>query len=64
MRERFITFGGEVIPAHVASAPNIIRATRKMEVVQIAGTNREIVDMEDAWECYEQPYTLYVGNGS
>jgi phage-related protein len=64
MRERFITFGGEVVPAHVASAPHIIRPARKFESVQIAGTNREIVNMEDAWECYNQTYTMYVGDGS
>ena len=62
--QRRITFGGEVIPALIASAPNIIRATRKMTIVQVAGSNREIVDMEDAWECYDQPYTLFLGNGS
>ena len=64
MRERVITFGGEVIPAHIASAPNIIRPVRKMSVVQIAGSNREIVDMEDAWDCYDQPYSMYIGDGS
>ena len=64
MSERTLTFGGTLIPAHIASAPHIIRAPRKMSVVQVAGTNREIVDMEDAWECYNQPYTLYVGDGS
>lgn len=61
---RTITFGGEPIPAHVASAPNIIRPTRKMTVVQIPGTNREVVEMEDAWETYEQHYSLFVGDGS
>ena len=64
MSERTLTFGGTVIPAHIASAPHIIRPTRKMSVVQIAGTNREIVDMQDAWECYNQPYSLYIGDGS
>lgn len=64
MSERVITFGGEVIPAHVASAPHNIRPVRKMSVVQIAGSNREIVDMEDAWECYDQPYSMFVGDGS
>lgn len=64
MSERTLTFGGTVIPAHIASAPHIIRPTRKMSVVQVAGTNREIVDMQDAWECYNQPYSLYIGDGS
>lgn len=64
MSERVITFGGDVVPAHIASAPNNIRPVRKMSVVQIAGTNREIVDMEDAWECYDQPYSMYIGDGS
>lgn len=64
MSERVITFGGEVIPAHVASTPHNIRPIRKMFVVQIAGSNREIVDMEDAWECYDQPYSMFVGDGS
>lgn len=61
---RQITFGGVAIPAKIASSPHIIRPKRKMTVTQIAGSNREIVDMEDAWECYEQPYTLFVGDGS
>lgn len=64
MPERTITFGGDVIPAHIASAPHIIRPVRKMTVTQIAGTNREIVEMEDAWECYDQTYSMYVGDGT
>ena len=64
MLERRITFGGDVIPAHIASAPHIIRPTRKMTITQIAGTNREIIEMEDAWEAYDQPYTLWVGDGT
>ena len=61
---RQITFGGEVVPAYVANAPRIIKPVRKMSVVQIAGTNREFVDMEYAWEAYDQTYTLFVGDGS
>lgn len=64
MSERTLTFGGTLIPAHIASAPNIIRPVRKMSVVQIAGTNREVVDMENAWDCYNQPYTMYLGDGT
>ena len=64
MSERTLTFGGIVIPAHIASNPHIIRPARKMTSVKVAGTNREIVDMEDAWECYNQPYSLYIGDGS
>lgn len=64
MPERTITFGGDVIPAHIASAPHYIRPVRKMTITQIAGTNREIIDMEDAWECYDQPYSMYVGDGT
>ena len=66
MREldRKITFGGEEVPALVGSTPKIIRAKRKMTKTQIAGTNREVIEMEDAWETYEQPYSLFVGNGS
>ena len=64
MPERKITFGGDEIPAHIASTPQIIRAKRKMTTTPIPGTNREVVNMEDAWECYDQPYTLYVGDGS
>lgn len=63
MHERKISFGGEVIPAHVASTPHIIRPVRKISVTQIAGSNREIVDMQNAWECYDQPYSMYVGDG-
>lgn len=62
--QRRITFGGDIVPALIASAPNIIRAERKMTIVQVAGSNREIVDMEDAWECYDQPYTVFLGDGS
>jgi len=62
--DRKITFGGELVPAFVGSTPNIIRATRKMTVTPIAGSNREYVEMEDAWNTYEQPYTMFVGNGS
>lgn len=62
--EKRITFGGEVVPAGIASTPKIIKAQRKMTVTQIAGSNKEVVEMEDAWECYDQPYNLYIGNGS
>lgn len=64
MLDRRIAFGGDVIPALVASAPKIVGATRKMTVTSIPGTNREVVDMEDAWEPYDQPFTLFVGDGS
>ena len=66
MREldRVITFGGEVIPAYVASTPHIIRPQRKVTVTPIAGSNREYVDMQDAWENYDQPYSLFLGDGS
>ena len=66
MREldRTITFGGEIIPALIASTPKIIKPARKMNVTKIAGTNREVVDMEDAWETYKQPYSLFLGNGT
>ena len=62
--KRKIAFGGEVVPAFIGTAPRIIRAQRKVTITQVAGTNREIVDMQDAWECYDQPYSLFVGNGS
>lgn len=64
MLDRKITFGGDEIPAYIASAPHIVRPTRKMEVIQIAGTSRELVEMEDAWETYDQTYRLFVGDGS
>ena len=63
MRDRVLSFGGEVIPAKIGSDPKIIRAVRKVTVTQVAGSNREIVDMQNAWECYDQPYTLYLGDG-
>ena len=62
--DRRITFGGDIIPAQIASAPRIIRPVRKITTVQIPGSNREIIDMEDAWETYEQSYSLFVGDGS
>lgn len=66
MRElnRKITFGGEDVPAYVASTPKIIRPTRKMNVTPIAGSNMELVEMEDAWNTYDQPYSLFIGDGS
>lgn len=64
MLNRQITFGGDLIPAIIASAPHIIRPARKTTVTVIPGSNRESVKMEDAWESYDQPYTLFVGDGS
>ena len=64
MLNKRITFGGDVIPAWIASAPQIVRPARKMKVTPIAGSNREVVEMEDAWESYDQPYTLFVGDGT
>ena len=61
---RKIKFGGVQVPASIAAAPVIPKPTRKTTVVQIPGTSREVVQMEDAWETYEQPYTLFVGDGS
>lgn len=61
---RRITFGGEVVPARVASTPHIIRPTRKVTTTPIPGTSREVVEMEDAWESYDQPYSVFVGDGS
>lgn len=62
--DRKITFGGETVPALIGSTPHIIRGTRKMTVTPIAGSNREQVEMEDAWNTYEQPYSMFVGDGS
>lgn len=64
MLDRRITFGGEVIPAYIGSAPKIIRATRKITTTPVPGSNREIITMEDAWEPYDQPYELFVGDGT
>ena len=64
MPEKYITFGGDQIPAHIAETPKRIKPKRKMTVVQIPGTNREVVEMEDAWETYDQPYRMFVGDGS
>lgn len=64
LETRQITFGGETVPAYVASAPRINKPVRKMSVTPIAGTNREAVEMEYAWETYDQTYTLFVGDGS
>lgn len=61
--DKRITFGGDVIPAWIASAPKRIKPTRKGTVTPIAGTNREVVEMEDAYESYDQPYTLFIGDG-
>ena len=61
---RQITFGGVQVPAYVASAPRINKPLRKMKTTPIPGTNREVVEMEDAWECYDQTYTLFVGDGT
>lgn len=64
MLDKTITFGGEQIPAYIASVPKLVRPKRKGTVIPIAGTNREVVEMEDAWESYDQPYTLVVGDGT
>lgn len=61
---RRISFGGEVVPALIASAPKIVRSERKMTVTPIPGSNREVVEMEDAWEAYDQPYSLFVGDAT
>lgn len=61
---RKITFGGDVVPAYIASAPHIIRPTRKGTVTPIPGSSRELVEMEDAWESYDQPYSMFVGDGT
>ena len=64
MSERVLIFGGETVPAHIGFTPHIIRAPRKMTATPIQGSNIEVVDMQDAWECYDQPYSLYVGDGT
>lgn len=64
MLDKRITFGGEVVPAYIASAPHYIRPERKMIVTPIPGTSNEVVEMEDAWEAYDQPYELFVGDGT
>lgn len=61
---RKITFGGDEVPALIASAPHIIRPTRKGTVTPIPGSSRELVEMEDAWESYDQPYSMFVGDGT
>lgn len=61
---RKITFGGELVPAYIGSSPNIIRPKRKMTITQIAGSNRDYIDMQDAWETYDQPYHLFLGDGT
>lgn len=62
--KRRIAFGGDVVPAHIASAPHIIRPTRKGTVTPIPGSSRELVEMEDAWESYDQPYSMFIGDGT
>ena len=64
MLDKYITFGGEQVPAYIASVPEIVRPTRKGKVTPIAGTNREVVEMEYAWETYDQTYEMMVGDGS
>ena len=61
---RTITFGGDLVPARIAEAPKIIRPSRKITTTPIPGSNRQVVEMEDAWESYEQEYRLFVGDGS
>lgn len=64
MLDKKITFGGVEVPAYIASVPKSVKPARKGTVIPIAGTNREVVEMEDAWECYDQPYTMVVGDGT
>ena len=61
---RKITFGGDLVPAHIAEAPKIVRPARKLTTTPIPGSNRQVVEMEDAWETYEQKYRLFVGDVS
>jgi phage-related protein len=63
MLDKRVTFGGDTIPAWIASPPKIIRAQRKMTTTAIPGSNREVVEMEEAYEPYDQPYTMFIGNG-
>lgn len=64
MLNKRITFGNEIVPAWIASAPHIVRPTRKMTVTPIAGSNRDFIEMENAWESYDQTYTLFIGDGT
>lgn len=64
MLDKRVYFGGEDVPAFIASVPEMPRPRRKGQTYTIAGTNREIVEMEDAWESYDQKYTMFIGNGS
>lgn len=64
MLDRYITFGGDVIPAIIASTPKINRPARKIKSTAIPGSNREYVEMQEAWEPYDQDYELFVGDGS
>lgn len=64
MLDRRITFGGELVPAFIASAPHNVRPVRKITTTPIPGSNREVIEMEDAWEPYTQTYSLFVGDGS
>ena len=64
MLDKRVTFGGDVIPAWIASAPKIVRPKRKGTITPIAGSNREVVELEEAWESYDQPYVMFVGDGT
>ena len=64
MLDRTLIFGGDIIPAAIATAPHIIRPVRKITTTPIAGSNREVIVMEDAWESYDQPYSLFFGDGT
>ena len=60
MLDKRITFGGEVVPAWIAEPPKAVKPERKVKTTPIAGSNRVLVEMEDAYEPYDQPYTLFV----
>lgn len=64
MDKRQIIFGGDVIPAHVASTPRIIKAKKKITSTPIPGSSREHIEEEEAWEEYDQPYSFFIGDGS
>lgn len=64
MANKQLTFGGVVVPAIIAKPPQNIRPAQKRTVIAIPGSNRESIKEEDAWENYDQPYTLFVGDGS
>lgn len=57
----FIKFGGQNLAASgltIEKAPGLSRPARKINIIEVPGRSGELIEMQDAWENYEQPYEI------